>query len=78
MCETSRAYVAHTEDTWTAYKFDHWEDQRVDARIILNRILNQVEGVHWFQLIPVDCRKHCNELLGLIKCGEFIDQVSDC
>jgi hypothetical protein len=45
---------------------DHWGDPDIDGRIILRWIFRKWEGV-------VGTCEYGNELLGSIKCGEFLD-----
>ena len=58
---------------------DHWGDQDVDDRIILRWIFRKLEalwgldGVGSGQGQVAGACKYGNELLGSIKCGEFLD-----
>ena len=58
---------------------DHWGDQDIGGRIILRWIFRKYEGVvgtgwNWLRIgTDVGACEYGNELLGSIKCGEFLD-----
>ena len=58
---------------------DHWGDPGVDGRIILRWIFRKWEGVmgigwSWLRIgTGGGTCEYGNELLGSIKCGEFLD-----
>ena len=57
------------------------EDQGIDGRIILKLILKKWdggEGIDWINLAQDRDKRHGNEPVGSIKCGEFLKLLWTC